>query len=53
MNYGKWFDYMLEWEKVFKKYPELPVLLIKYEDIKKVTDNYYFSSSLIYVALYR
>lgn len=35
VNYGKWFDYMLEWEKVFKKYPELPVLLIKYEDIKK------------------
>nr|BBB86724.1 sulfotransferase [Watasenia scintillans] len=35
VNYGKWFDYMLEWEKFFKSHPDYPVLFIKYEDMKK------------------
>ncbi|VDI01528.1 Hypothetical predicted protein [Mytilus galloprovincialis] len=30
-----WYKYMLDWERVFKQHPELPVLYVNYEDLHK------------------
>ncbi|XP_029640190.1 sulfotransferase family cytosolic 1B member 1-like [Octopus sinensis] len=35
LNYGNWFQYMLQWEKDIKDHPDLPILIVKYEDLKK------------------
>ncbi|CAI9727024.1 sulfotransferase family cytosolic 1B member 1-like [Octopus vulgaris] len=35
VNYGNWFQYMLQWEKDIKDHPELPILILRYEDVKK------------------
>ncbi|CAI9726721.1 sulfotransferase family cytosolic 1B member 1-like [Octopus vulgaris] len=35
VNYGNWFQYMLQWEKDIKDHPDLPILIVKYEDLKK------------------
>ncbi|CAI9726724.1 sulfotransferase family cytosolic 1B member 1-like [Octopus vulgaris] len=35
LNYGNLFEYMLQWEKDINDHPELPILIVKYEDLKK------------------
>ncbi|GAB1600159.1 sulfotransferase 6B1-like [Argonauta hians] len=35
VNYGNYFEYMLQWEKDIKNHPELPILIVKYEELKK------------------
>lgn len=35
VDYGSWFDYTLEWEKVIKDNPDYPFHLISYEDMKE------------------
>ncbi|XP_036361208.1 sulfotransferase 6B1 isoform X1 [Octopus sinensis] len=35
LNYGSWFEYTQQWEKDIKDHPELPILIVKYEDLKK------------------
>ncbi|GAB1600158.1 sulfotransferase 6B1-like [Argonauta hians] len=39
LNYGNYFEYMLQWEKDIKNHPELPILIVKYEELKKDTVN--------------
>lgn len=34
VDYGSWFEYTLEWEKVFKDNPGYPFHLLTYEDMK-------------------
>ena len=36
MDYGSWFDYTLQWEKLIHDNPELPVHIMSYEDMKQV-----------------
>lgn len=37
VDYGSWFDYTLEWEKVIKDNPDYPFHIISYEEMKAVT----------------
>ncbi|KAL3857295.1 hypothetical protein ACJMK2_011980 [Sinanodonta woodiana] len=35
VDYGSWFDYTLDWEKVIQYNPDYPIHIISYEDMKK------------------
>ncbi|KAL3857294.1 hypothetical protein ACJMK2_011979 [Sinanodonta woodiana] len=35
VDYGSWFDYTLDWEKVIQDNPDYPIHIISYEDMKK------------------
>ncbi|KAL3857300.1 hypothetical protein ACJMK2_011982 [Sinanodonta woodiana] len=36
VDYGSWFDYTLDWEKVIEDNPDYPIHIMSYEDMKKV-----------------
>lgn len=46
--YDSWFDYTNDWENVVKNNPDIPVLNLYFEDMKKVEWNYnkYYMTSL-------
>lgn len=35
VDYGNWFDYVLKWEQFFRDNPDVPALVLYYEDVKK------------------
>lgn len=37
VDYGSWFDYTLDWEKVFNDNPDYPFHVMSYEDMKTVS----------------
>lgn len=52
VDYGDWFDYVHEWEKVTNENPEVPIHIVHYEDVKSVSMFYFIRKVLIYVVKY-
>lgn len=38
VEYGSWVDYILQWEKDFINNPDIPILVVHYEDMKQVSE---------------
>lgn len=39
VDFGSWFDYTLDWEKVVNENKDLPIHIVHYEDMKQVRVN--------------
>lgn len=47
VEYGSWFDYTLDWEKVIKHNPDHPFLVLSYENLKAVSLYQLFNIAVI------
>ena len=41
--FGGYIQYFLDWDKTLKEHPTLPVLIVRYEDLKEVIWGYIYS----------